>query len=220
MKKRSYILAVFILAGSMAAQGQVLKGEKVSFQLNNVPEVVDETPPEITIISPPLENGVFYVSAEPEVVLIGKLSDESDISMLSIGDDMVEFNREGGFISSQQLEKGQNRIRLVALDNKNNMKEHTIFVNYTPPEPTLADKIRENSVYYALIIGINKYRDNSLSDLENPIADCKRLIESLTTNYLFEKENIIFLQNENIIFFCKTQPGPIWSSALMNFQVR
>jgi len=225
MKKRCYIWAFLVLAALLLVQGRfvygqdvrsgdvksqeiqnqeiqnqevqskVLKGEKVSFQLNNVPEVPDEIPPEITILSPPLINGVFYVSEEPEVVLVGKLSDESDISMFSIGDNMVEYNREGGFISSLQLERGQNRIRLVALDKKNNMKEHTLYVNYTPPEPTLADKIKESSVYYALIIGIDKYKDNGLNDLDNPIADCKRLIEALTTNYFFEKENIIFLQN-------------------------
>ena len=167
----------------------------MSFQLNNIPEVVDKVEPTITILSPPLENGIFFKSEEPEVVLIGKVSDESGISMLTVGSNLTEFNDEGGFIFTNKLEIGQNRIRIVAVDKKDNMKEFSVFVNYAPPEPALSDRIKEQSVYYGLIIGINKYKDNRINDLNNPIKDCEILIDALIKNYTFEKENITFLQN-------------------------
>ncbi|MCK5136168.1 MAG: caspase family protein [Bacteroidales bacterium] len=200
MKLVRYILVLQLLVGTLSLHSQVLKGEKVSFQLNNAPEVeVVEVPdakePAITIISPELENGVYYKSAEPEVVLIGKISAASGISVLSIGSKWIEFNDEGGFVSTIELEPGQNRLRIVAMDKNDNLKEKTLFIDYTPPEPTLADKIRDKSVYYALVIGIDEYEDYRLRDLENPVKDCVKFIESLTKNYTFEEENITFLRN-------------------------
>lgn len=189
------ILTISLLTGSTSSFGQVLKGKKVTFQMSNGLEVLDDIKPVISILSPPLENGTFFKSREPEVVLIGKVSDESGISMLTVGSKMIDFNEDGGFISTHELEVGQNSIRIVALDSKNNMTEQTLLVNYTLPEPTLADKINDKSVYYALIIGIDKYKDKSINDLSNPINDCKKLIDALQTKYTFEKENITFLQN-------------------------
>ncbi|MCK4748721.1 MAG: caspase family protein, partial [Bacteroidales bacterium] len=74
---------------------------------------------------------------------------------------------------------------------------------YTPIKVPLAEKLREESTYYALIIGIDKYSDPALSTLDNSVSDAQRLYDVLTTYYTFERDNIQFLRDakrEEIIY--------------------
>lgn len=49
--------------------------------------------------------------------------------------------------------------------------------------------------YHALIIAINDYKDESVTDLDNPIKDGKKLKEVLKAHYNFHEENITFLES-------------------------
>lgn len=50
--------------------------------------------------------------------------------------------------------------------------------------------------YYALIIAVQDYDSGSgVLDLQFPIQDAQNLMNVLTTDYIFEKENVTFLQN-------------------------
>lgn len=49
--------------------------------------------------------------------------------------------------------------------------------------------------YYALIIGINKYQDDGIQDLDNPINDAEQLAGVLTYHYSFDQENVTVLEN-------------------------
>jgi len=49
--------------------------------------------------------------------------------------------------------------------------------------------------YYALLIGVDSYGDESIPDLDQPIADALRLREALASNYTFDKDRMIMLQN-------------------------
>lgn len=49
--------------------------------------------------------------------------------------------------------------------------------------------------YHALLIGVNEYRDPSITQLDGPISDAGKLKDVLTSEYTFEEENITFLQN-------------------------
>jgi hypothetical protein len=49
--------------------------------------------------------------------------------------------------------------------------------------------------YYALIIGIEDYRDNSVTDLDYPIDDAAKVRDVLVSKYTFSANNITFLQN-------------------------
>ncbi len=99
------------------------------------------------------------------------------------------------FASSVSLIPGENQIRVKSMDEHSNMQEMVLFVDYIPPVITLADKIKKNSQYYGLIIGINTYKDPGIPDLDNPIRDAESVYKSLTTNYTFEPENISILKN-------------------------
>ena len=48
---------------------------------------------------------------------------------------------------------------------------------------------------YALLIGVQEYADMSLNTLTTPITDVQDVMEVLTSNYTFEKENITVLTN-------------------------
>ena len=49
--------------------------------------------------------------------------------------------------------------------------------------------------YYALIIGIDNYKDPDIQHLDNPVADATALKNTITKYYSFDPENIVFLAN-------------------------
>ena len=53
----------------------------------------------------------------------------------------------------------------------------------------------ETGDYYALIIGVEEYQDNSITMLDNPVRDARRMYEVLSNDYTFEEKNILLLEN-------------------------
>lgn len=49
--------------------------------------------------------------------------------------------------------------------------------------------------YYALIIGVQDYEDESIVDLNQPISDAKLLKDELVAEYSFNPEDVLFLEN-------------------------
>lgn len=49
--------------------------------------------------------------------------------------------------------------------------------------------------YYAIVIAVQDYDDGGPNDLDYPIQDAQRVINTLTQFYTFDMENITFLQN-------------------------
>ncbi|MEQ9593648.1 MAG: caspase family protein [Cyclobacteriaceae bacterium] len=49
--------------------------------------------------------------------------------------------------------------------------------------------------YYALVIGIDDYKDDEIQSLDNPVADATALSEILSKYYTFEKGNVTLLTN-------------------------
>jgi hypothetical protein len=57
--------------------------------------------------------------------------------------------------------------------------------------------IQSFCIYYALIIGVNDYAFDTydLIDLDQPLQDAKGLNQMLVTNYTFDEDNVIYLEN-------------------------
>lgn len=53
----------------------------------------------------------------------------------------------------------------------------------------------KKSQYYALIIGVNEYKDSKIKTLEKPIQDATEIKNILTSMYNFKEENVTFLAN-------------------------
>ncbi|MBU2511084.1 caspase family protein [bacterium] len=58
-----------------------------------------------------------------------------------------------------------------------------------------ADEKYSPGKYKALLIGINEYRDSNWQSLKTPIRDIKELKRVLTSEYLFEEQDVILIEN-------------------------
>ena len=68
---------------------------------------------------------------------------------------------------------------------------------------TVLEEVETKTIFYGLIIGVNNYADPAITSLDNPISDAQELYNVLTTEYLFEEDNIQFLKDprrEDIIY--------------------
>ena len=164
----------------------------VKFKISNIP---DTEPPSIKVISPAFDGDMSYQTDTREIVLVGEVTDKSGVKFVSVNDDVRSINEAGIFTSRLYLEPGENRVQLIAADNRDNILEQVITVEYTPPIVTLADKINKSSRYFGLIIGIDKYQDPNLPDLDNPIKDAERLYNTLISKYSFDESDMMILRN-------------------------
>jgi hypothetical protein len=84
----------------------------------------------------------------------------------------------------------------------------SVFVNNKPKpefrqnqttEPLTKTTIAQSPVvagkYYALIIGISKYIDPEINELDKPVKDAQSFYTTLTSRYTFDTVNIKFLKN-------------------------
>jgi hypothetical protein len=188
-----FFLLLLPLTGRMhPAFCQEVESKAVRILINNLP---DTLPPSIKLMTPEINRGTTFQTDAKELDLIGEVKDESGIKFVTVNSDVRNVNEVGIFSTRLTLEPGENRIRLVAADIEDNVQEQVITVTYTPPVPTLADRISEEARYYGLIIGIDKYEDRNLPDLDNPIADAGKLYNTLVSKYTFDEADITLLKN-------------------------
>jgi hypothetical protein len=200
MKSGRSICIVLLLLGGICLNAQEVKSAKSGLRVSNKPapviiEVPDTDPPLIEYISPKIPEGMKYYSNLPQMDLIGKATDRTGISFVSVNSAMQSLSASGIFTTRLELQPGDNLFRIVAMDGKENLKEQVLTVEYIPPVVTLADRITSEATYYGLIIGIDSYRDKEIPDLDNPIGDAERLYATLVSQYHFEEGNIRFLRN-------------------------
>ena len=192
IKLRFFLIIVTIVLGIQTSQCQDVKSKAVRFKISNIP---DTAPPVIKIMTPLISGDMVYQTDSDELVLIGEVKDESGVKFVSVNTDVRTINEAGRFTSRIELYPGENRIQLAASDNKENFHEQFITVVYTPQVVTLADRIRQESRYYALIIGVDKYDDKDLPDLDNPVRDAEKMQRALVENYTFNESDVILLRN-------------------------
>jgi len=183
-----------ILTGLLAfgeSSGQEMKTDKVRFSLKSTPA----SPPVIGIIAPAPNDQGYLHSQEADIDIIGQVSSAIGVSIVTVNSKMAEVNDDGMFTYSVHLVLGENHFKLIAVDEEKQMGEELITISYSPPVLSLADRIREEATYYALIIGIDQYRDESIPDLGNPIKDAEKVYEALLTHYTFSEDHIWFLRD-------------------------
>ncbi len=186
------IMLLVLFTACRFLHAQEAESKTVVFHLNNAP---DREAPVISILSPSPEAGEHFITELDKVEVIGEVNDASKIRFVSVNTDIKLVDHTGMFASSVSLVPGENLIRVKSMDEHSNMQELVFYVDYVPPVLTLADKIKKNSKYFGLIIGIDSYKDPGIPDLDNPIRDAQSIFHSLTTNYTFDPENITMLKN-------------------------
>jgi hypothetical protein len=199
IKRRILIIAISILLGVSSCFAQTIQSEKTYLRVENREAArrgqQDQTPPDITILSPFLDENGSAVTDSPALNIVGRVSDSSGISSVLVNAELTELASSGIFAADLSLDPGEQEIVIRALDNSGNISESRIKIEYIPAAPTLAGKIGAESVYYALVIGVNEYEDGSINNLDNPIRDARQLYNVLLSGYTFEEENVIFLDN-------------------------
>ena len=98
--------------------------------------------------------------------------------------------------SSLTISKSQRPIVVTATsarDYSNDGIENAAFGDVALAN-NLGDILRKVK-YYGLVIGINDYQDPKINDLDHPVNDARRLMQTLTTYYTFDPENLTFLEN-------------------------
>ncbi len=141
------------------------------------------------------------LSEKDSIRIIGRVNDPDGINILLINKNPVRISEAGIFEYKINLAKGENPVKIVAINNKGKVNERALTINcanctaenlFVSAQKPVAPVEQK---YYALLIGINDYQNEDLKDLDNPIKDAQSLYDVLTSKYSFDKENVTFLKN-------------------------
>lgn len=200
MKKSVFIILISLLQVSISFP-QVISSEIASINitsrdrngLNKVQSNDPEELPEIEFIKPKIENGTMINWNENKLNILGKINSYNHRSALYLNNKEIPVSESGFFNIEQQLMSGINDLSLKAVSD-NSMVNEVLFRVDFQPGLSGADPISLGK-YYGLIIGINKYQDPVIPELDRPIRDAEAFYNSITGRYNFEKENVTFLKN-------------------------
>ncbi len=117
--------------------------------------------------------------------------DKSGIKEIRINGVKAKYLYTGEYTAKLKLFTGGNLINIIATDN---------FGNESKTELELICSYQyeldlKGGQYYALIVGVNDYKDDNIPDLDKPIADAEALKNVLTSLYTFDENNVSFLKN-------------------------
>ncbi len=200
MKARKIGLGLSLICLVILTDAQVISSQKSYLKIKKEPVKTvtgskDISPPEIKLISHNLSGDNRIEATESETVIIGRISDDSEISSFMINLKVTEISEKGIFTTPMSLLPGKNEVVILALDSHDNLKDLRFSINYVPVNLTLAETASQESIFYGLIIGINNYPEPAINSLDNPIRDAKALFNVLTTKYTFDRDNIQFLED-------------------------
>ncbi|HAL56765.1 MAG TPA: hypothetical protein DCP63_09885 [Bacteroidetes bacterium] len=185
--------------------GQQLAGRQITGRTNQgsfgpPPETIkDNLPPEIELTEPAqaTTRGLKIVGSKADVqttsssvMIRGVATDPGGVKLVLIDGQEATLRSTGPrseFSRAVNLETGANLIDVKALDHAGNENVLTLTI------------VREEALfsgnYYALVVAIQDYQDQSINDLEYPIQDAEQLVTTLTSMYRFNAPNVIFLKN-------------------------
>jgi hypothetical protein len=195
MIKRICFLILSVILFNMTGNSQVITSEKSSIHVKTKKEIkpADKVPPVITIMSPDLKSADPVISHEENISIVGKVTDESGIKTLFVNGISTELAKDNVFVSQILLKDGNNEISILAIDQFDNVQENKVNISYSPE--IVFRTLNGKGSYYALLIGIDKYTDPAIPDLDNPINDASRLQKILVSKYTFQEDQIMFLKN-------------------------
>jgi len=189
-----------------ALSGINYSGTEISSLTAAKDKITNQTDAEVTKSSmielfSPIPVGGNAVSEKDSIQIIGRVNDPDGINILLINKNPVRISQAGIFEYKINLAKGENPVKIVAINNKGKVNERALTINcanctaenlFVASQKPVAPVEQK---YYALLIGVNDYQSDELKDLDNPIKDAQSLYDVLTSKYTFEKENITFLKN-------------------------
>ncbi len=205
--KFKYLLLVFVLMANFASKAQVIEATSAIYSFNiqkKQTTLSDIKPPVIEILYPLMASarGFKPVVEEKLISLKGRASDESGIYEVKVNGADVRFLTDGTFTHELMLVMGDNLVVIEAIDGKANKQTLNLTIQRSlsaevveETELIVPELITTKGKYYALIIGVQDYVSEDITDLEEPISDAQNLYNVLTQQYTFDRENVKFMKN-------------------------
>ncbi len=164
---------------------------------------VDDIPPLITLVSPPLARGGIVVSNRSEINIIGKASDESGIKEVLINGNPARVLANGDFNGVLLLKKDMNSFEIEASDLKGNVQRSTFQLLKEPIVSASQKKKKYKALgqSYALIFATNEYE--YWGNLLNPVKDAETIAQDLREIYGFETDLVINATQAQVILKLK-----------------
>ena len=174
--------------------------EGVPALLAAIERPVDAQPPTLEITRPVVVRGQGVRPSEKpavntsRVTVAGIVRDDAGVSEVRVNGEAARLDAQGNFSAEVLLKIGNNPITVVALDVKGNQTSRDFTVvrseGESVTEPTL-----QIGKYYALLIGVQNYRDSQVKSLDYPLQDVAKVKDILAQNYTFDEANIIVLRD-------------------------
>lgn len=164
---------------------------------------LDNTGPDITLISPSPTRGFDIETDDAKTQIIGKAKDPAGIMSVKINNVAARLEEDGLFISSAVLKSGANTITISATDKQGNTTNKSFTVNTSVGAVTPDIKPDQSLIpggspkYFALLIAAKDYDDPNIPDLQNPVKDAQELKNILESKYTFDTANIETLFNRS-----------------------
>ncbi len=164
---------------------------------------LDNTGPDITLISPSPTRGFDIETDDAKTQIIGKAKDPAGIISVKINNVAARLEEDGLFISSAVLKSGANTITISATDKQGNTTNKSFTVNTSVGAVTPDIKPDQSLIpggspkYFALLIAAKDYDDPNIPDLQNPVKDAQELKNILESKYTFDTANIETLFNRS-----------------------
>jgi hypothetical protein len=200
--KRSIFIFVLLMAAVCFSQGQeTISSGKSKIRISNAvipePQVVPDTsPPLIKILTPEFKANEKITCSKPEISILGRITDEiSGVDHVFINSEECILSKDGLFVKMIPLKKGDNTVKIYAVDKTDNYAEMNLVLNYSQESSAVTSALNVSGRYFALLIGVNEYSDPNLPNLDYPVSDAENLYNVLVTDYLFDEGNIVLLKN-------------------------
>ena len=208
LNKLKLLLISLLLFSAFQSNAQVIEATSsiYSFSIKRpATELKDVRPPVIEIAYPVLAStrGFKPVVDEKTITILGKVSDENGIYEVRINGSEVAISVEGNFSHKLILVVGENIVTIEAVDGKLNKETLQIAIirkgveleDYQAEDIDPSELINPKGQYYALIIGVSEYKNENITDLDQPVSDAQKFYNLLTQEYTFKKQNTYFLKN-------------------------
>ena len=158
----------------------------------------DITPPEIFITSPEVTRGLKVVQSSDVLHVAGIAKDPSGIFSVVVNGIQAVVDKTGSFTVDVPMAIGDNPLLVVATDNSMNKAQYRFSISRNNVAASTVAAVTETASqgkFYALLIGVQDYQDQSIRSLEGPVGDATSLMQALSSNYTFNNETITLLKN-------------------------
>ena len=154
--------------------------------------------PKIFITSPEVTRGLKVVQNSDVLHVAGVAKDPSGIFSVIVNGVQASVDASGNFTADVPMAIGDNPLMVAAMNM--NMKKgtyifHVVRNNISAAVQNTVSQIASKGKYYALLIGVQDYRDQRIPSLEGPVGDATNLEQALLANYTFSPEDVRLLKN-------------------------